>query len=46
MYVRDYYGNVPVVVGGVGPNLVVGSRLGVPRTWTSVVVVLLFKPWL
>ena len=37
MYVRDYYGNVPVVGCGVG-----GGRLGVPGTWISIVV-LLFK---
>ena len=43
MYVRDFYGNVPVVGSVVGPIFVVGSRLGVPGTWISVVVVLLFK---
>ena len=43
MNVGDSYGNVPIV-GGVGvPIVVVSSRLGVPGTWISVVVVLLFN---
>ena len=43
MYVRDHYGNVPII-GGVAASIVVGgSRLGVPGTWISIVVVLLFK---
>ena len=43
MYVGDYYRNVPVLSCIVGFIVVGGSRLGVPRTWISVVVVLLFK---
>ena len=40
MYVGDYYRNV---IGFNVGSIVVGSRLGVPGAWISVVVVLLFK---
>ena len=32
MNVGDYYGNIPTVSCAVSPIVVVGSRLGVPRT--------------